>query len=128
MGTLARLTEQELWAIAEALAALPNPALWRLDESSMPGQHYPCIVPASALLLAVLLLLLPHMQYSGVMHVCQICCMPSVAMRLLVLLLQLQCDSGAMHGCQTCCSCMPSAAVLLLVLLLELQCDSRSTA
>ena len=108
MGTLARLTEQELWAIAETLTALPNPALWRLDESSMPGQLSPCIAPAFVLLdllVVVLLLLLVLLLVILLLLV--------LFLVLLLLLLQLPCDSQVMHDCQACYVCMPSVAMLL---------------
>lgn len=37
MGTLARLSEDEVRSMAAALSALPNPTLWKLDEALLPG-------------------------------------------------------------------------------------------
>lgn len=37
MGTLARLSSEELTSIASALSQLPNPALWKLDPAHLPG-------------------------------------------------------------------------------------------
>ena len=37
MGTLARLAEKTLTSIAAALSALPNPVLWSLQQTALPG-------------------------------------------------------------------------------------------
>lgn len=37
MGTLARYTSDELHSMARALSALPNPVLWKLEPSQLPG-------------------------------------------------------------------------------------------
>lgn len=42
MGTLARLNEAELLRMAEALSALPNPVLWKLDKAHLPGVIHAC--------------------------------------------------------------------------------------
>ena len=38
LGTLVRLSEEEVWALKEALTALPNPVLWKQSEHSLPGE------------------------------------------------------------------------------------------
>jgi len=43
MGTLARLNGEELQAMAEALSALPNPVLWKLDNAHLPGMSANCL-------------------------------------------------------------------------------------
>lgn len=45
MGTLARLSEEEVQSMAAALCALPNPVLWKLDRALLPGDlicHFDC--------------------------------------------------------------------------------------
>jgi len=37
MGTLARLSLEELTSMASALSRLPNPVLWKLDPGHLPG-------------------------------------------------------------------------------------------
>ena len=37
MGTLARLTDEEVHSMAAGLSALPNPVLWKLDASYLQG-------------------------------------------------------------------------------------------
>ncbi|DBA74190.1 TPA: UDP-glycosyltransferase-like protein [Trebouxia sp. C0004] len=37
MGTLAVLSEDEVWSMAAALSALKNPVLWKLDRALLPG-------------------------------------------------------------------------------------------
>ena len=41
MGTLARLTEEEVQSMAAAFSALPNPVLWKLDRAFLPGRVSP---------------------------------------------------------------------------------------
>jgi len=38
MGTLARLSEDEVLSMAAALSALSNPVLWKLDRALLPGE------------------------------------------------------------------------------------------
>ena len=38
MGTLARMNSDELHSLAQALTALPNPVLWKLDPAHLPGK------------------------------------------------------------------------------------------
>ncbi len=52
MGTLARLNAAELRSMAEALSALPNPVLWKLDKAHLPGMpsnccSHPYLLPAA---------------------------------------------------------------------------------
>lgn len=37
-GTFARLTKPELHSVSQALTALPNPVLWKLDPKHLPGK------------------------------------------------------------------------------------------
>ena len=37
MGTLARMTDEEVHSMAAGLSALPNPVLWKLDSSYLQG-------------------------------------------------------------------------------------------
>lgn len=37
MGTLARMNRDELHSMAQALSALPNPVLWKLNPLHLPG-------------------------------------------------------------------------------------------
>lgn len=37
MGTLARINRDELHSMAQALSALPNPVLWKLNPLHLPG-------------------------------------------------------------------------------------------
>ncbi len=37
MGTLARMNSDELHSMAQALSALPNPVLWKLNPLHLPG-------------------------------------------------------------------------------------------
>ena len=37
MGTLARMNTAQLGSMAQALSALPNPILWKLNEAHLPG-------------------------------------------------------------------------------------------
>ena len=39
MGTMARMTEEELHSMARGLSALPNPILWKLNLLDIPGMH-----------------------------------------------------------------------------------------
>ena len=39
MGTMARMTEEELHSMARGLSALPNPILWKLNLLDIPGGH-----------------------------------------------------------------------------------------
>ena len=45
MGTLARLSDEEVQSMAAALSALPNPVLWKLDSGLLPGRVQP-VLPA----------------------------------------------------------------------------------
>lgn len=40
MGTLARMNHDELHSLAQALSALPNPVLWKLNPHHLPGCRY----------------------------------------------------------------------------------------
>ena len=39
MGTMARMTADELHSMALGLSALPNPVLWKLNLLDIPGRH-----------------------------------------------------------------------------------------
>lgn len=39
MGTMARMTDDELHSMARGLSALPNPVLWKLNVLDIPGVH-----------------------------------------------------------------------------------------
>ena len=43
MGTLARLSDDEVQSMAAALSALPNPVLWKLDQAWLPGRVHPLL-------------------------------------------------------------------------------------
>ena len=39
MGSVARLTEQELQSLADCVSALPNPVIWKLSALDLPSKH-----------------------------------------------------------------------------------------
>ena len=40
MGTLVRMTDEEVRSMAAGLSALPNPVLWKLDSSYLEGWYF----------------------------------------------------------------------------------------
>lgn len=47
MGTLARMTDDEVHSMAAGLSALPNPVLWKLDSSYLQGEPFVSVVPVA---------------------------------------------------------------------------------
>ena len=43
MGTAARLTQQEMHSLSEALSALPNPILWKVSAVQLPSKLMPVL-------------------------------------------------------------------------------------
>ncbi len=43
MGTAARLTQQEMQSLSEALSALPNPVLWKVAAVQLPSMLIPAL-------------------------------------------------------------------------------------
>lgn len=43
MGTAARLTQQEMQSLSEALSALPNPVLWKVSAVQLPSKLIPVL-------------------------------------------------------------------------------------
>ena len=49
MGTLARMTDEEVHSMAAGLSAFPNPVLWKLDSSYLQGQLLYTLLPPRSL-------------------------------------------------------------------------------